>query len=67
MLNIPIEHLLKETNNRYRLVILAAKRTRQLLNGKHPLVETLAGEKLTMVALREILEGKITYQDGIKN
>lgn len=67
MLNIPIEHLLKETNNRYRLVNLVAKRTRQLLNGKPPLVETLAGEKLTMVALREILEDKITFQDRIKN
>lgn len=47
--------------NKNILVNLVSKRVKQLRDGSEPLVQSL--EKLTPedVALREIIEGKITY------
>ena len=47
--------------NKNILINLVSKRVKQLRNGSAPLVQSL--EKLTLedVALREIIEGKITY------
>lgn len=44
--------------NQFELVLLAAKRARQLANGKAPLVDRI-NDKPTVLALREIAEGKI--------
>ena len=58
MMEIPMEKLLEKVDNPYELVMLAAKRTRQLTQGSPKLVE---GDdlKLSTIALREIAEGKI--------
>ena len=45
--------------NRFELVLVAAKRTRQLMLGADPLVPE-DRDKLTVIALREIAEGMIT-------
>jgi DNA-directed RNA polymerase subunit omega len=42
----------------FQLVLIAAKRARQLANGAHPMVEW-ENDKPTVVALREIAEGYI--------
>jgi DNA-directed RNA polymerase subunit omega len=68
-----IDDLLGRTDSRYGLVIMAAKRARQINNYHHqlgegtfedvapPLVESRSKNYLTM-ALEEIAEGKITYE-----
>ncbi len=63
MLNeISAEQLLKKINNVYRLVVVASERTRQLARGARPLVDT-ESKKLTTIALKEILEGKVRVLD----
>jgi DNA-directed RNA polymerase subunit omega len=66
-----IDELLDDVDSRYALVIVAAKRARQINNYHHqlgegtfdefpPLVESRSKNYLTM-ALEEISEGKIRY------
>ena len=55
-------------DSRYTLVVLAAKRARQLLDGETPKVEASSTKDVT-VALEEISEGDILYKrnkGGIK-
>ncbi len=57
MARITVEDCLKQVNNRFALIHLAAKRVRQLRKGAEPLVATK--NKDVVVALREIAAGKI--------
>lgn len=59
--NIPIEKLLDKTNSVYKLVVLAAKRALELNAGAPKLVETNS-DKVALVALQEIAEGKVFYK-----
>jgi len=61
MANVAIEDLLKRCNSVYRLVILAAKRAKEVAEGAPPLIETHQ-HKVTTVALDEILRGKVLYK-----
>ena len=61
MAQVPIEDLLKRCGSIYRLVILAAKRAKELSEGSPPLVES-HHRKATSVALEEILQGKVLYK-----
>jgi len=61
MAQVPIEELLKRCGSIYRLVILAAKRAKELAGGAPPLVES-HHKKVTSVALEEILQGKVLYK-----
>jgi DNA-directed RNA polymerase subunit omega len=54
----PLEKCLEQISNRYILVVLAAKRSRQLNRGAQPQVETKR-RKWTSVALEEVIAGKI--------
>ena len=56
MARLTIEDCLKHVNNRFELVLKAAKRARELERGAEPLVEW-ENDKPTVVALREIAEG----------
>ena len=56
MARVTVEDCLKHVKNRFELVLLSAKRARQLMRGKDPKVEW-DGDKPTVVALREIAEG----------
>ena len=58
MARITVEDCLEHVDNRFELVLLASKRARQISRGKDPLVP-LENDKPTVVALREIAEGKI--------
>jgi DNA-directed RNA polymerase subunit omega len=71
--NPPIDELLGTVDNKYGLVLYAAKRARQinayysqlsegLLEYVGPLVETHVQEKPLAVALREINEGLLTLE-----
>lgn len=61
MAQVPIEELLKRCTSVYRLVILAAKRAKEVTDGAPPLVST-SHRKVTSVALEEILQGKVLYK-----
>jgi DNA-directed RNA polymerase subunit omega len=54
----PLERALEQITNRYVLVVLAAKRSRQLNRGAQSQVETKR-RKWTSVALEEIIAGKV--------
>lgn len=56
MARVTVEDCLKNVKNRFELVIIAAKRARQLMRGKDPKVDW-DNDKATVVALREIAEG----------
>jgi len=50
----------EQVDSRYALVILAAKRAKQLKEGGRPRIQTLSTNPLT-VALEEIADGEIKY------
>ena len=62
MARLTVEDCLERMDNRYDLVLLASRRARQLAIGADPLVEE-ENDKPTVIALREIAEGLITYDN----
>ncbi len=62
MARVTVEDCLDKLPNRMELVILAAKRTRQLLEGADPLIINIKGNKEPIIALREISDGKVELQ-----
>jgi DNA-directed RNA polymerase subunit omega len=58
MARITVEDCLENVDNRFQLVLIATKRARQLMFGSEPLVPE-DRDKYTVIALREIAEGKI--------
>ncbi len=58
MARVTVEDCLENVENRFQLVLVAAKRARQLMFGAEPCVE-LENDKPTVIALREIAEGYI--------
>ena len=66
MARITVEDCLEKVDNQYDLVLLAKERTSQLNAGSPPLVEQ-DNDKRTIVALREIGDGKIEINDLEKN
>ena len=62
MARVSIEDCLEHIENRFALVSVASHRTRQLMEGKAPLVKTKNKEAVT--ALREIAEGLVLSHSG---
>jgi DNA-directed RNA polymerase subunit omega len=62
MARVTVEDCLKNVKNRFELVLVAAKRARQLMRGKEPKVEW-DNDKPTVVALREIAAGFTTINN----
>lgn len=60
MSHLPIEDLVDKVDSKYRLVIIAAKRSRQLNQGVRPLLQP-KGYKTTYIALEEMAAGKVEY------
>ena len=66
MARITVEDCLKKIDNQYDLVLLAKERTSQLNSGAEMLVDK-DNDKNTVVALREIGEGKVAVDELKKN
>ena len=66
MARITVEDCLEKINNQYDLVLLAKERTAQLNSGSPMLVEE-DNDKKTIIALREIGDGKLSIKDLEKN
>ncbi len=62
MARLTVEDCLECVDNRYDLVIMAAKRARQIVFGSEPLVEE-ENDKPTVLALREIADGLVTTEN----
>ncbi len=58
MARVTVEDCLENVTNRFALVMVAAKRTKQLVSGATPQVES-ARDKPHVLALREIAAGVI--------
>ncbi|CDF57883.1 DNA-directed RNA polymerase subunit omega [Thermobrachium celere] len=68
MINPSIVSLLQRVSDRYSLVVVTAKRARQLIDKAEPLVKVNSNKPVT-VAINEINQGKIKYESlksGIK-
>lgn len=61
MARVTVEDCLEHVENRFKLVLLASKRARQLSMGTEPLVEW-ENDKATVVALREIELGLVNEE-----
>lgn len=60
MARITVEDCLKVVDNRFELVMMAAKRARQLANGVQPTLDNSeSDDKPTVLALREIAARRI--------
>ncbi|HXF08057.1 MAG TPA: DNA-directed RNA polymerase subunit omega [Candidatus Acidoferrales bacterium] len=59
MARVTVEDCLSNVDNRFQLVLVAAKRARQLVRGAKPFQEW-NNDKPTVLALREIAHGDVT-------
>lgn len=60
MARITVEDCLDQVPNRFELVLLGARRAKQLLKGARPLVDS--DNKEVVTALREIAAGEVTLE-----
>ena len=57
-----VEQASPEIDSKYRLIILAAKRSKQLQRGARPRIEIdQTKHKPTRIALEEVIQGKIQF------
>lgn len=63
MARVTVEDCLDKVPNRFALVMLATRRTRQLIDGARPLVS--AKNKMPIISLREIAAGKVRFVGSI--
>ena len=54
-----------EIDSKYRLVLLAARRSKQLQKGAKPRIQSSA-KKMTRIALEEVQRGLIQYHQIVK-
>ena len=64
MARITVEDCLQNVDNRFELVIVAAKRARQLMRGSVDPTVPWENDKATVVALREIAAGHTDFSDA---
>lgn len=68
MIHPSLDVLVEKVDSKYTLVVLAAKRAREIMDGQQPLADSKSNKPVT-VALEEVAQGKITYErtkTGIK-
>ncbi|HEY8394166.1 MAG TPA: DNA-directed RNA polymerase subunit omega [Thermaerobacter sp.] len=60
---VTLDELLTKVDSKYTLVVLAARRARQLVDGAEPVIEPTASKPVT-IALEELAAGKLQYVPG---
>ncbi|BCB97206.1 DNA-directed RNA polymerase subunit omega [Dissulfurispira thermophila] len=63
IISLPVEYDKKKIESRYRLVVIAAQRARELSLGSIPKIQTKA-KKVTTTALLEAISGNIEFITG---
>ncbi|RPI98152.1 MAG: DNA-directed RNA polymerase subunit omega [Spirochaetales bacterium] len=61
-MDIAVDQLINKVGSLYKLVVLASRRAIELGEGAAKLVDVAKDVKPFNVALKEILDGKITYK-----
>jgi DNA-directed RNA polymerase subunit omega len=64
MARITVEDCLDHVSNRFELVLVAAKRARQIMRGSADPTVPWDNDKATVVALREIAAGHTDFSDA---
>ncbi len=64
--DVPREELLKKVDSLYKLCNLAAMRATELNSGMKKLVDAGPKEKVTTIAIKEIVEDKVKLKQGSK-
>ncbi|TCS43952.1 DNA-directed RNA polymerase subunit omega [Reinekea marinisedimentorum] len=59
MARVTVEDCLDKVDNRFELIMVASKRARQIANDGAEMMVEEDNDKPTVIALREIAEGKI--------
>jgi DNA-directed RNA polymerase subunit omega len=68
MARMTIDDCLEKIPNRFQLTLVAALRSRQLVNGAEPLIDTEGSrDKSSVIALKEIAAGLIGEEILIQN
>ncbi len=65
MARITVEDCLDHVGNRFELVLLGARRAKQLLKGARPLVDS--DNKEVVTALREIASGEVILEYPVES
>lgn len=60
MARVTVEDCLEKIDNRFALVLLVAKRAKQILRGSEPVVSS-KNNKFVVTALREVAGGRVRY------
>lgn len=65
MARVTVEDCLPLVDNRFALVLLGAKRARQLMAGARPILE-ISKNKPPVLALREVATGKVKFDRDVR-
>lgn len=65
MARVTVEDCLPMVDNRFALVLLAAKRARQLMAGARPILD-VSKNKPPVLSLREIATGKVRFDRDVR-
>lgn len=68
MIHPSLDVLVNKVDSKYTLVVLAAKRAREIMEGTQPLVDSKSNKPVT-VALEEVADNKVVFErtkTGIK-
>jgi DNA-directed RNA polymerase subunit omega len=66
MARVTVEDCLPMVDNRFALVLLGAKRARQLMAGARPILE-VSKNKPPVLSLREIATGKVRFDRDVRD
>lgn len=61
MIKPSIDQLIDKVDSKYTLVVLSAKRGREIMEGSGPLVDSKSNKPVT-IALEELSSGKLLYE-----
>jgi DNA-directed RNA polymerase subunit omega len=59
------EEIVNKVGGRFKLTALVQKRLSELLQGARPLIEDAQGKTMLEIVVQEILQDKITIDDGL--
>ena len=65
MARVTVEDCLPKVDNRFALVLLAAKRARQLMAGARPIIDT-SRNKPPVLSLREVATGHVKFDRDVR-
>ncbi len=64
MARVTVEDCLEKVDNRFSLVLLVSKRSKQILKGSTPIVP-IKNNKFVVAALREVAAGKVDFDKSL--